>query len=208
MPAIQLVAAGVSVDEGPLLARLSRPPRAAKTRPRKTVSFEAPRTARPPISAATTSVARRRLWSSPFGLVTGAESRSQKCIARSMTSGPESSGRTPSKLFVLKLSTIGKKISEVTPRRNRGQIRELRGRLLREKRLKGVTLRTVDAKGKEIVLEVAASLMVRRGKAPGALGIARDVTDRTKLEEKVRESKDYLELLVESSVDGIIATER
>jgi PAS domain S-box-containing protein len=102
----------------------------------------------------------------------------------------------------------GKPISAVTPARYRRQVRELRRRLLKEKRLRGVTVRTVDSKGEEIVIEINASLIARNGKPGGVLGIARDVTSRIRLEEKVRESKEYLELLLESSVDGIIATDR
>jgi PAS domain S-box-containing protein len=118
------------------------------------------------------------------------------------------SGRGLKVLGLTAEDLIGKPIFAVTPARYRKQVRQLRRRLLEEKRLRGVTVRTVDSKGEEIVIEISASLVARNGKAGGVLGIARDVTSRIRLEEEVRESKEYLELIVESSVDGIIATDR
>jgi two-component system sensor kinase FixL len=118
------------------------------------------------------------------------------------------SGRGLKSLGLTAGDLIGKSIFAVTPARYRRHVRQLRRRLLEEKRLRGVTVRTVDSKGEEIVLEISASLVAQNGRPGRVLGIARDITSRIRLEEEVRESKEYLELLVESSVDGIVATDR
>ncbi len=115
------------------------------------------------------------------------------------------SGRGLRTLGLTEKELLGKPITAVIPRSYREQVRELRSLLLREKRLRGVTIKVENARGREIILEVNASLLEERGRPAGALGIARDVTSRVRLQEQVRESRDYLALLVESSVDGIIA---
>ena len=115
------------------------------------------------------------------------------------------SGRGLKTLGLTEEELLGEPITAVVPREYWEQIREFRSSLLRDKRLRGVTIRVEDARGREVVLEVTASLLEERGKPAGVLGIARDVTSRIRLQEQLRESRDYYELLVESSVDGIIA---
>jgi len=60
-----------------------------------------------------------------------------------------------------------------------------------------------NKKGQEIHLEVSASLMKIDGKLAGMLVIARDVTEREKAEERIRESEERLRQLIEYAPDAI-----
>ena len=115
------------------------------------------------------------------------------------------SGRGLRALGLVESDLVGKSISDVIPHPYSKDVRELGARLVKEKRLKDFAIKTLDARGREVTLEVRASLREEKGKPSGVLAIARDVTRRLKLEEQVRESRDYFELLIESSVDGIIS---
>lgn|GEM_PF-994834 len=62
--------------------------------------------------------------------------------------------------------------------------------------------------GRKISAIVSASLMKDpHGKVIGALGVAKNMTEKKKLEDELRAAKDFLESIVESSIDGIAATD-
>ncbi|MFQ5457894.1 MAG: PAS domain S-box protein [Myxococcota bacterium] len=115
------------------------------------------------------------------------------------------SGRGLKTLGLTQRDLVGKPINAVIPAPYHDEVRILRAKLLSEKRLRGVTIKTLDARGREVTIALTATLLEEAGKPAGALGIARDVTPVIALQEQLRESRDYFELLVESSVDGIIA---
>ena len=47
----------------------------------------------------------------------------------------------------------------------------------------------------------------KEGNVRGAVGIIRDVTERKKIEKEIREARDFLESIIESSGDGIVITD-
>jgi PAS domain S-box-containing protein len=54
---------------------------------------------------------------------------------------------------------------------------------------------------------VVTTLQDSGGKTLGFVEIARDITDKLRLEKELRETKDYLENIVQSSVDAIVTTD-
>jgi two-component system, sporulation sensor kinase E len=75
-------------------------------------------------------------------------------------------------------------------------------RILRGK--EGYTsLRITNKKGQEIYLECSSSISKINDKLVGILIIARDVTERKKMEEELRESKEKMRNIIESSPDAI-----
>ena len=54
---------------------------------------------------------------------------------------------------------------------------------------------------------IVTTLKDASGKILGFLEIARDITEKLALEKELRETKDYLENIVQSSVDGIVTTD-
>jgi PAS domain S-box-containing protein len=75
-----------------------------------------------------------------------------------------------------------------------------RGELRRE-----IDLAIKTVKGRRLTLAVNASALHERGSA--AILSFRDVTAHRQLEEELRQTKDFLERLIDSSVDGIIASD-
>jgi PAS domain S-box-containing protein len=61
--------------------------------------------------------------------------------------------------------------------------------------------------GDYVFAEILASGQMKEGKITGILGIARDITDRTKAEEKLRMSEEKFSRLFHSSPDAILLTE-
>ena len=65
-------------------------------------------------------------------------------------------------------------------------------------------LLTYSKKGRPIWVEVSTRLLEREDRPLGVQGIARDITERKKIEEALRESEAKYSALVERSKDGII----
>ncbi|MDQ1636779.1 MAG: hypothetical protein QOF62_118 [Pyrinomonadaceae bacterium] len=57
--------------------------------------------------------------------------------------------------------------------------------------------------GHEVILEVNSRLMLEDGKPTGVQGMARDVTERIRVEEELRKSREQYELAVAGSNDGL-----
>ncbi len=63
--------------------------------------------------------------------------------------------------------------------------------------------------GTEITVETAGTpIFDPEGRLVGYRGVDRDITDRVIAEDELRESRDFIENLVQSSVDGILAYDR
>ncbi|MHB8842897.1 MAG: sensor domain-containing diguanylate cyclase [Candidatus Aquicultor sp.] len=61
--------------------------------------------------------------------------------------------------------------------------------------------------GTYVAVETKASVIYRDGKPNSVLGIARDITERKKAEEKLRESEERYRVIFEGSTQGILATD-
>ena len=70
-----------------------------------------------------------------------------------------------------------------------------------ERTIYEVEMRAKD--GRSVPLEVSARLILRDGIPAGVQGIARDITERKRAEELLRQSEERFRLLVENSSDGI-----
>jgi diguanylate cyclase (GGDEF)-like protein/PAS domain S-box-containing protein len=70
-----------------------------------------------------------------------------------------------------------------------------------ERTIYEVEMRAKD--GRSVPLEVSARLILRDGVPAGVQGIARDITERKRAEELLRQSEERFRLLVENSSDGI-----
>ncbi|MFQ6063566.1 MAG: ATP-binding protein, partial [Methanosarcinales archaeon] len=60
-------------------------------------------------------------------------------------------------------------------------------------------LEIVTKEGKRVLLELTVSAIRKSGKIVGVQGIARDITEKRKLEQKILEEKEYNENVIESS---------
>jgi PAS domain S-box-containing protein len=103
---------------------------------------------------------------------------------------------------------LGKPIEHFVPPSMVRGLSDMRQRLIAEKRLRGVTMSMLDAKGKERVIEINVWLLERNGRPSGALAVARDLTPQARLEEEMRETRLRLQRIIESSADGIVTTDR
>lgn len=72
----------------------------------------------------------------------------------------------------------------------------------------GVVFRLVDRTGTEKIIEMHTSTLQEGQTVTGILGIARDVTERRKLEEEVARTRDELQVLFNSITDGINVVDR
>ena len=102
---------------------------------------------------------------------------------------------------------VGKPITRFVPPGQAKNLGEMRERLIAEKRLRGVTMSMLDAKGKERVIEMNVWLLEGGGRHSGALAVVRDLTPQARLEEAMRETRLRLERIIESSVDGIVTSD-
>ncbi len=67
----------------------------------------------------------------------------------------------------------------------------------------GFKTKLIDKEGKEIIVEINASLIKQNGKISGIRTIMRDITQREKMEAEIKKSKRYLEKLFASIQDAI-----
>jgi PAS domain S-box-containing protein len=80
-------------------------------------------------------------------------------------------------------------------------------RRLRGEIVKPYVIQAIDKNGRRRWMEINGTRLEIDGKVIGTCAIARDVTERVKLEEEVAETKEFLHSILESSADAIIATD-
>ena len=102
---------------------------------------------------------------------------------------------------------VGKHIREiVAPEYLEVTLENYRRRLSGEK-VPPYIIQAFDKNGKRRWAEINGNIIEIDGKVVGTCAIARDVTERIKLEEEVVEAKEFLHSILESSADAIIATD-
>ena len=67
-----------------------------------------------------------------------------------------------------------------------------------------IEIKIKNKKGEEIFLECSGSLMKRDDKLSGVLVVARDITERKKTEEKLKQKEELFNATLESTADGIL----
>ncbi|MFH1146653.1 MAG: PAS domain S-box protein [Pseudomonadota bacterium] len=72
----------------------------------------------------------------------------------------------------------------------------------------GISFRIIDKTGKEKIVEMNISVLKGSATDTEILGIARDVTERRRLEEEVARTRDELQVLFNSITDGINVVDR
>ena len=70
-----------------------------------------------------------------------------------------------------------------------------------------LTLSIIRKDGEQRDLETSIAAMEDSGGGTGFRGILRDVTDRKRMETELSHSKNFLESIINSSIDGIISTD-
>ncbi|MBI4619122.1 MAG: PAS domain S-box protein [Desulfobacterales bacterium] len=82
------------------------------------------------------------------------------------------------------------------------------GRLLREKgEVQNYEVEFIKKGGGTVLANVSASLMKDQdGKVIGTLGISQDISEKKRLETELKETKDFLENMIEGSIDAIVTT--
>ena len=78
----------------------------------------------------------------------------------------------------------------------------------RGERLSPVDVRIRSKSGAFLVGEDHSAPLVEKGRVVGAIGILRDITDRRRTEEELRESEERFRLLSEAAFEGIAITEQ
>ncbi len=103
---------------------------------------------------------------------------------------------------------IGKHISDVVaPEYLELAMNNFRRRLRGEK-IPPYMLQAVDKNGRRRWMEINGNRIVIDGRVIGTCAIARDVSQRRRLQEEVVRAKEFLHSILESSADAIIATDR
>jgi PAS domain S-box-containing protein len=102
---------------------------------------------------------------------------------------------------------IGKTFFDFMAREEARRVRDIFERIIEaEESFAGVRNRCVCRDGTEVIVETAGSpIFDSGGKLIGYRGVDRDITDRVIVEDELRESRDFIENLIECSVDGILA---
>jgi PAS domain S-box-containing protein len=103
---------------------------------------------------------------------------------------------------------LGRDVMSFVPSNMKRQLGAMRRKLLTEKRLANVSIAMLDARGRDRVIEFDAWLLEREGRPTGAIAVARDETAQARLQVEMRRTRDRLERLIESSVDGIVTTDK
>ena len=81
--------------------------------------------------------------------------------------------------------------------------------LEKDGKLKNYEIVFISKDGREIPALLSASfLRDAKGKITGTLGIAKDISDRKRLEDELRQAKDSLEILIEGITDPIVTTDK
>ncbi|MFQ6120853.1 MAG: PAS domain S-box protein, partial [Methanosarcinales archaeon] len=95
---------------------------------------------------------------------------------------------------------IGKHFSKiVAPEYVEESIERFKRRIKGEAISPDYELEIITKEGKRVLLELTVSAIRKSGKIVGVHGIARDITEKRKLEQKILEEKEYNENVIESS---------
>ncbi|OGL42024.1 MAG: hypothetical protein A2043_09820 [Candidatus Schekmanbacteria bacterium GWA2_38_9] len=85
--------------------------------------------------------------------------------------------------------------------------REMYALLMEKGKVSPVEIVYKKKDGSQLFVEQSAAYVKDKKENPsGSVGIIRDITEKKKLEQEIKETRDYLESIFEASVDGIIVT--
>jgi PAS domain S-box-containing protein len=99
----------------------------------------------------------------------------------------------------------GKVISDIVVEEQRDALLEVVARLAAGESLESFDLQLITTSGEVLTVSVASSSVLAEHRA--AILSFRDVTERRGLEAELRKTKDFLERLIDSTIDGIVAAD-
>ena len=102
---------------------------------------------------------------------------------------------------------VGRNLSEFLPPKSRALFPEYLATLRKESRARGL-MQVLTRTGEKRILEYDNSLRTEGVEEPIARGVARDVTERVRMEEELRFQKTLLECQTETAMDGIVVVSR
>lgn len=103
---------------------------------------------------------------------------------------------------------VGKHYYKIVPKERRKEIEELRKKALKKGYVRNYETYRLHKDGRKIPVNLTISVIKDRdGKIIGTSGIFKDLSEKKKLEQEVKESKDYLQKIIEISPICIVTTD-
>jgi PAS domain S-box-containing protein len=105
---------------------------------------------------------------------------------------------------------IGKSVAEfgLKDKKYREEGEKMLVKLMEEGAVNGVERVWTRKDGNLVNIEVNSSLLIdEEGNITGAVGSIRDITERKRAEKEIKETRDFLETVIEGSRDGIVITD-
>ena len=103
---------------------------------------------------------------------------------------------------------IGKHLKETTPVSEVPRALEALKGVSKQKRISNFEINQLDSRGRAIPVEISISPLKKGGKLIAIQGVMRDITERKRAEEKLRESKEKLTSFMESATDSFFLLDR
>lgn len=103
---------------------------------------------------------------------------------------------------------IGKHVS-ICYKKGKEEAKRIMSALEKDGKMRNYEITYVCKDGREILSLLSASFLRNSdGEIIGSLGISKDISERKMLEDELNETKEFLENVVESSIDAIVTTDK